>query len=56
MRGRAPDRLAFGDYEAFAEYLRTQTRPGDAIHVWRYDSLCRDDNALNSASVQTQTD
>ena len=43
---RAPDRLVFDDYDAFDQYLRTQTRPGDAIHVWRYDALCRDDNAL----------
>jgi hypothetical protein len=42
----APDRLVFDDYDAFVEHLRTQTRPGDAIHVWRYDALCRDDNAL----------
>lgn len=44
--GRAPCRLVFEDYDAFDEYLRTQTRPGDAIHVWRYDTLCRADNAL----------
>src|SRR6202012_1155109 len=43
---RAPDRLVFDDSEAFDEYLRTKTRAGDAIHVWRYDTLCRDDNAL----------
>jgi hypothetical protein len=42
----APDRLVFDDYEAFDLYLRSKTRPGDAIHVWRYDALCRDDNAL----------
>lgn len=44
--GCAPDRSVFDDYEKFDEYLRAQTRPGDAIHVWRYDALCRDDNAL----------
>jgi len=44
--GRAPDRLVFDDYETFEEYLRTRTRPGDAIHVWRYDGLCQDDNVL----------
>jgi hypothetical protein len=44
--GRAPDRLIFDDFEILEEYLRTKTRPGDAIHVWRYDMLCRDDNEL----------
>jgi hypothetical protein len=31
--GRVPDRMVFDDYDAFDEYLRTQTCPGDAIHV-----------------------
>lgn len=44
--GCAPDRLVFNDYGAFDEYLRMKTRPGDAIHVWRYDAICRDDNVL----------
>src|SRR5262245_37590742 len=44
--GCAPDRLVFDDYERFEEHLRTRTRPGDAVHVWRYDALCRDDNTL----------
>jgi hypothetical protein len=43
---RAPDRLVFDDYEDFEGYLRTKTRPGDAIHVWRYDTLCHDENSL----------
>lgn len=43
---RSPDRLVFDDFEELEEYLRTQARPGDAIHVWRYDELCRDDNSL----------
>jgi hypothetical protein len=44
--GRVPDRMVFDDYDAFDEYLRTQTCLGDAIYVWRYDALCREDNAL----------
>ncbi|MBI3464439.1 MAG: hypothetical protein HY000_15495 [Planctomycetes bacterium] len=44
--GRAPDRLVFDDYEALEACLRTRTCPGDAIHVWRYEALCRDDNSL----------
>jgi hypothetical protein len=42
----SPDRLVFDDYDQLDEYLRTKTRPGDAIHVWRFDELCRDDNEL----------
>jgi hypothetical protein len=42
----APDRLVFDGWESFDEHLHTHTRPGDAIHVWRYDELCRDDNSL----------
>lgn len=44
--GCAPSRLIFEDYEEFLAYLKTRTAPGDAIHVWRYDLLCRDDNSL----------
>jgi len=47
----APDRHIFDDAEAFEAYLRTRTRPGDAIWVWRFDALCRDDNALTHAKV-----
>ena len=38
-------------FEKLAEYLREQTRPGDSIYMWRYDELCRDDNALAAGKV-----
>ena len=43
---RSPDRLVFDDFDAFREYLDHSARPGDAIHIWRFDVLCRDDNEL----------
>lgn len=42
---RSPDRRIFDDFEALEEYLRAAP-PGDLFWIWRYDSLCRDDNAL----------
>ncbi|MHC5537357.1 hypothetical protein ACYOEI_03870 [Singulisphaera rosea] len=42
----APDRLVIDDYDALVEYLDTQTFAGDAIHVWSYALVCRDDNEL----------
>jgi hypothetical protein len=47
----APDRLIFEDADALEEHLRERTRPGDAIWVWRFDALCRDDNALAHGKV-----
>jgi hypothetical protein len=44
----APDRLVMGDFDAFVEYLETRTSAGDAIHVWSFASVCRDDNELAS--------
>jgi hypothetical protein len=43
---RAPDRMVFDSFESFKEYLRQHGQPGDSFWVWRFDSLCRDDNPL----------
>jgi len=43
---RSPTRLVFSDGDALVQYLASSLRPGDAIWVWNYDNLCRDDNAL----------
>jgi hypothetical protein len=43
---RGPGRLVFDDYDAFEEYLHKESRPGDSIWIWRFDALCRVDNAL----------
>ena len=44
--GRAPTRLFVEEWDELAAYLARETRPGDHVWVWRYDQLCRDDNAL----------
>lgn len=43
---RSPDRSVFDDYDEFENYLHKEARPGDSILIWRFDALCRDDNAL----------
>lgn len=43
---RAPDRLVFDDYDQFVEYLKTKAGPGDALYVWDFADVCRDDNKL----------
>ncbi len=45
---RAPDRLIFDGYEDFEAHLSKHANPGDKIYIWRFDALCRDDNALTS--------
>ena len=49
--GRAPDRHIFDDADALEEYLRGRARPGDDVWVWRFDSLCRNDNALTHGKI-----
>lgn len=43
---RAPDRLVFDDYEKFLGYVNAHARAGDALRIWNYAELCRDDNSL----------
>jgi hypothetical protein len=42
----APARMVFDDFEAFSAYLDAHAFAGDAIHVWCFAAVCRDDNAL----------
>jgi hypothetical protein len=44
--GSRPDGIVFDDYEDFEEYLHAKVRPGDSLWFWRYNDLCRDDNAI----------
>jgi hypothetical protein len=48
---RAPDRLVFDGADELEAYLREQTSPGDLVWAWRFDRLCRDDNALAHGKV-----
>ena len=43
---RSPDRMVFDDYGVFRQYLTANAVPGDSFWFWRWDELCRDDNAL----------
>jgi hypothetical protein len=46
----APARLVFDDYEELT-YLNTNTKAGDAIYVWNFSELCRDDNHLAMGKI-----
>ena len=48
---RSAERFVFEDFESLDEYLRTKAHPGDSIWTWRFEALCRDDNALVSGKV-----
>lgn len=42
----APDRVVFEVYDEFIEYLNTKAFAGDAIHVWSFAAVCRNDNTI----------
>lgn len=42
----SPSRFVFDDYESFIDYLKNNACAGDAIWVWSFGDLCRDDNML----------
>jgi len=44
----APDRTVFNNFEAFTNYLDAHASAGDAIHVWSFAAVCRNDNELAS--------
>jgi hypothetical protein len=44
----APDRMVINDFEAFSAYLDAHASAGDAIHVWSFAVVCRDENELAS--------
>jgi len=47
----SPDRRVFENADDLEAYLRERTRPGDSIWIWRFDTLCRDDNSLAHGKV-----
>ena len=42
----APDRMIFSDFEEFKKYLRHKVKPGDALDIWSFEDVCRQDNLL----------
>jgi hypothetical protein len=47
----APERRVFDDMADLHVYLTEAARPGDKLWLWRFDELCRDDNALAHGKV-----
>ena len=45
---RSPDRIVFEDYDALTEYLNTKVGAGDALYLWDFVDVCRDDNTLTN--------
>src|SRR5215813_2990411 len=43
---RSPERLIFDTFENLHEYLTRDWHPGDAFHVWRFDTSCPDGSEL----------
>jgi hypothetical protein len=43
-----PDRIVFQDFDVFAAYLETQASAGDALQVWSFAAVCKDENELAS--------
>src|SRR5262249_50323790 len=42
----APERAVFNDVEEIVRYLDAHASAGDAIHVWSFAAVCRDDNEM----------
>lgn len=52
--GSAPHRFVCDDYDDFIEYLQQKASAGDAIHVWNFSMVCRDDNAIASGKCPAE--
>lgn len=50
----APTRLVFDSGDRLVEYLQSAARPGDSIWFWRFDELCRDDNAIGWGKIPNE--
>jgi hypothetical protein len=44
----SPDRFVFDDFDDFTTYLQENAFAGDAIHVWSFTVICKDDNTIAS--------
>lgn len=50
----APNRAIFDDVEAFSAYLDAHASAGDAIHVWSFAAVCRNENGLASGKCPNE--
>jgi hypothetical protein len=48
---RAPYRFVCDDIDVLIEYMRKETRAGDALWFWRFDQCCGDENAVLTGKV-----
>jgi hypothetical protein len=47
----APWRFVCDDFDELESYIKgPKTRPGDSFWIWKFESCCRDDNALLSGA------
>jgi|SRR5262245_12491413 len=49
--GRAPQRFVCDDPDALTEYVRVNTRPGDALYFWRFEECCTDSNTVAKGKI-----
>lgn len=45
---RAPERRVFDDFGEFIQYLDSHAIAGDAIHIWSFTAVCKENNELAS--------
>lgn len=50
----SPDRLVFDDFDNFIEYLNTKAFAGDAIHIWNFSEVCKDDNTITNGKCPAE--
>ena len=47
----APPRLIFDSADAFEEYFRDRTRPGDSFYIWAFEACCTDERVIARGKV-----
>ncbi len=46
--------LVFDDFDNFIEYLNTKAFAGDAIHIWNFSEVCKDDNTITNGKCPAE--
>ncbi|HEV8058532.1 MAG TPA: hypothetical protein VGP68_01585 [Gemmataceae bacterium] len=55
-RGSCAGGTVFQDFDAFAGYPETHASAGDAVHVWSFAAVCRDENERREIRGAIQTE